>query len=237
MTENCISGLVRGVVFLRLSVETISMLKQQQQPQIRMTMTTIMSKRRALEAVKTASSSSFVGAAVCLNVGGSVGWSIGKAVGEGIGMTVGEGVGEGIGMTVGEGNGFALGTSVGIAVGVGIGSAVGSPGATVGDGIGRLVGAGTGDGVGVVVGTGDGDVDGSGDGAGVGENVATATESACALTIDSRRAARGPDAPASASRRRAAAVWIADVKLPSLTAVPSVVITCERTEYSPPTLP
>ena len=142
-----------------------------------------------------------------LNVGGSVvGWGIGKAVGEGVGMTVsGGGVG-------------ALGTCVGGTVGVGIGSAVGSPGATVGDGIGRLVGAGTGNRVGVIVGTGDGDVDGSGDGAGVGENVATWTESACALTIDSRRAARGPDAPALASRRRAAAVWIADVKLPSLTA-------------------
>ena len=189
------------------------MLKQQQQPQIRMTMTTIMSKRRALEAVKTASSSSFVGAAVCLNVGGSVRWSIGKAVG--------------------EGNGFALGTSVGIAVGVGIGSAVGSPGATVGDGIGMLVGAESGNDVGMLVGAGDGGVDGGGDGAGVGENVATSTDSACALAIDSRRAARSPGAPTPASRRRAAAVWIAVVKLPSLTAASSVVITCECTVCSP----
>ena len=83
------------------------------------------------------------------------------------------------------------------------------------------------------VGAGDGGVDGSGDGAGVGENVATSTESACALAIDSRRAARGPGAPAPASRRRLAAVWIAVVKLPSLTAASSVAITCECTLWSP----
>ena len=85
-------------------------------------------------------------------------------------------------------------------------------------------------GVGGTLGAGDGSDVGTGLGEGVGENVATSTESAVALAIDSRRA---PRSSGSASRRRAAAVWIAVVKLPSLTAAPSTAITCEWTEWSP----
>ena len=156
---------------------------------------------------------------------------VGTDVGTGAGSEVGTAIGTAVGPEVGNEVGIAV---VGGAVGAGIGSAVGSPGAAVGDGIGTLVGAGVGSGVGGVVGAGDGGVVGSGDGAGVGENVATSTESACALAIDSRRAERGSGAPAPTSRRRLAAVWIAVVKLPSLTAAASVAITCECTLWSPP---
>ena len=103
-----------------------------------------------------------------------------------------------------------------------------------GRGLGRGVGDALGRAVGSCVGDGVGDVDGSGVGAGVGENVATSTESACALAIDSRRAVRSPGALKPARRRRAAADWIAVVKLPSLTATSSVAITCECTLWSPP---
>ena len=124
-----------------------------------------------------------------------------------------------VGPDVGGHTGSGVGAELGSAVGVPVGSGAGTK-------LGRAVGA--------RVGEGDGGFDGSGDGAGVGENVATSTESAVALAIDSRRA---PRSSGSASRRRAAAVWIAVVKLPSLTAAPSTAITCEWTECSPPTLP
>ena len=88
-------------------------------------------------------------------------------------------------------------------------------------------------GVGATLGAGDGSDVGAWVGEGVGENVATSTESACALAIDSRRAARSPGALVPARRRRAAADWIAVVKLPSLTAASSVAITCECTLWSP----
>ena len=106
----------------------------------------------------------------------------------------------------------AMGTIV-IAALVGLGVV----GAGDGGAVCAVVGTGDGGSVGEGDGAADGGVDGSGDGAGVGENVATSTESACALAIDSRRAERSPGALVPASRRRLAAVWIAVVKLPSLT--------------------
>ena len=166
--------------------------------------------------------------------------TVGAGLGSNVGAGLGSGIGAGLGGDVGAGLGSGLGAGLGRSVGAGLGSRV------VGTGVGGGVGARVGIGVGVRVGTGDGGVDGSGDGAGdggvdgggdgagVGENVATSTESACALAIDSRRAARSDGAPAPASRRRVAAAWIAVVKLPSLTAASSVTITCECTLWSPP---
>ena len=138
--------------------------------------------------------------------GASVGWA--GDVGSCVGATVGTG-------TVGTGTGTVVGLKVGWGIGTG-----------VGEGEGGVLGAG----VGGTLGAGDGGEVGTGLGAGVGENVATSTESAVALAIDSRRAERSSG---SESRRRAAAVWIALVKLPSLTAAPSTAITCEWTEWSP----
>ena len=218
---SCKAGPTTDFLFLRLPKWITSMRAAQQHPQTRTTMTP--SKRMTTEAM--AGSSSFVGTAVGSNV-------VGTDVGTGAGSEVGTAIGTAVGPEVGNEVGIAV---VGGAVGAGIGSAVGSPGAAVGDGIGTLVGAGVGSGVGGVVGAGDGGVVGSGDGAGVGENVATSTESALALAIDSRRAARRPDVPAPASRRPAAvaAVWISVVNSPLLTASPSTVITCECTVCSP----
>ena len=165
----------------------------------------------------------------------TVGAGLGRRVGAGLGSDVGAGLGGGVGAGLGSGFGARLGGSVGAAlgssvVGTGVGSGVG---VRVGTNVGVRVGTGDGDVDGCSDGAGDGGVDGSGDGAGVGENVATSTESACALAIDSRRAARSPGALVPARRRRAAADWIAVVKLPSLTAASSVAITCEYTLWSP----
>ena len=113
------------------------------------------------------------------------------------------------------GTGDLLGVRVGTWLGIRVG-------ARVGDGVGRELGGLDGAGLGGAVGTGLG--------AGVGEKVATSTESAVALLIERWRARRPPCA---ASRRRLAAVWMALVKLPSLTASSSTAITCEWTELSP----
>ena len=173
------------------------------------TTTMMMIKRRT-----TAESFSEVSPADGENVGADVGILVSENVGTGKGSGVGGSVGRGIGIAVGEGDGRVLGTAVG-------------------DGNGSMLGAAVGEGDGGVLGAGDGCDVGTGLGAGVGENVATSTESACALAIDSRRAARSPGALVPARRRRAAADWIAVVKLPSLTAAASVAITCECTLWSP----
>ena len=150
------------------------------------------------------------------------------AVGADVGVVVGSGLWAATVFGVGAGTDTGTGKAVvGGSVGLGSGTAVGEgAGTAVGEGDGESDGAGDGG----VLGAGDGDDVGTGLGAGVGENVATSSESAVALAIDSRRAERSSG---SASRRRAAAVWIAVVKLPSLTAASSVAITCECTLWSP----
>ena len=150
------------------------------------------------------------------------------AVGADVGVVVGSGLWAATVFGVGAGTDTGTGKAVvGGSVGLGSGTAVGEgAGTAVGEGDGESDGEGDGG----VLGAGDGDDVGTGLGAGVGENVATTTESAVALAIDSRRAERSPGA---ASRRRAAADWIAVVRLPSLTAEPSVAITCECTLWSP----
>ena len=153
------------------------------------------------------------------------------AVGADVGVVVGSGLWAATVFGVGAGTDTGTGKAVvGGSVGLGSGTAVGEgAGTAVGEGDGESDGAGDGG----VLGAGDGDDVGTGLGAGVGENVATSTESACALAIDSCRAARSPGALVPARRRRAAADWIAVVKLPSLTAASSVAITCEYTLWSP----
>ena len=152
----------------------------------------------------------FAAASVAVGAGDARG-----VVDSGLWAATGFGVGAGTG-TVGAGNGKAVGGSVGLGSGIAVGEGAGT---AVGEGAGIAVGEGDGG----ALGAGDGDDVGAGLGAGVGENVSTWTESAVALAIALWR-----------RRRPEAALWIADVKLPSLTAAPSTAITCEWTEWSPP---